>query len=41
MDPIFANIQQIASQDKKIVSFLNFCEQVHELSNCKDVIFEN
>ena len=40
MDSIFANIQQIAFQDDKIVSFFNFSAKVHELSNCKEVTCE-
>ena len=35
MDPVFANIQKFTSPDNKIVSFLSFCEKVHELANCQ------
>ena len=35
MDPVFANIQKIASQGDKTMSFCRFCEKVHELANCQ------
>ena len=36
MDPAPANIQKIASKDAEISSFFDFCDKVHELSNCKE-----
>ena len=36
MDPVPANIQKIPSKDAEISSFFDFCEKVHELSNCKE-----